>query len=301
MGAGMSDMTPEELGLSPGQFVNAANVVNTGSSEFMSEESIVRSSVTNNPLVSLARNQSVSQLNSIGQAIIRSLFELGIPDTDVNTVAPTPTDEKSKLMEEYKVLAIEVQQYTSVAPSIDLGVLNDKIAEMRRKMIKLDKRKGVLISGNRSVFSSTVGAMNYYLVWTLYIVGPIFSSVILLNALCFNQSSRVPEDTVGSTGPFIVYKIFYAFLAVLFYPFFLLYGGINPPVFAGLLPFYTLNDTGELYWYSYVFGYKKPNPATDNPIVLERGRLLLRFLSMLLFLFFMYTFVFFDEISPLSQ
>lgn len=296
MGASMSTM-------SPGQGLNMVNVMNTSGSEFMSPESIVQSSITNNPLVSLARNQSVSQLNSIGQAIQRSLFEIGGNDLDSENSgsAPTPTDEKSKLIEEYGVLALEVQQYTSVAPSIDLGVLNDKIAEMRRKMIKLDERKRVLVSGDSSVFASTVGALNYYLVWILYIFGPIFSSVILLNTLCFNQSSRVTEDADGSAGPFLVYKIFYACLAIVFYPLFLLYGGINPPVFAGFLPFYALNDTGELSWYSYAFGYKKPNPATDNPIVLERGRLLLRFISVVLFLAFMYTFVFFDEISPLSQ
>lgn len=272
------------------------NVMATSGSAFMSPESIVQSSITNNPLLSLARNQSVSQLNSIGQSIERSIFELGS-----GTSGSNPTDEKSKLINEYRALAGQVQQYTSVAPSLELAALNDKIAEMRGKLLDLDKRKDVLVSGHTSVFASIVGGIHYYLVWVLYILGPIFSAVILLNALCFNKSSRVPEDTVGSTGPFLVYKIFYACLAVLFYPLLLLYGGINPPIFAGFLPFFALNDTGELSFYKYIFGYKKPNPATDNPIVLERGRLVLRFISVLLFLAFMYTFVFFDEISPLSQ
>lgn len=284
----MSDM-------SDGHALNLVNVTNTGSSEFMSPDNFVRTSVTNNPLLSLARHQSVSQLNSIGQAVQRSIFELG-----TGTSGSDPTDDKSKLINNYTALLIEVQQYTAVAPSLDLGELNDKIAEMRKKAIKYDKQKRALISEDDSVFNSYAGAVNYYLVWILYVVGPIFSSVILLNALCFNKSSRIPEETSLTTGPFLVYKIFYALLAIVFYPLFLLYGGINPPVYSGFLPFYPIGDSVETNMFSYLFGYKKPNPATDNPIVLERGRVVLRFISLILFIAFVYTFIFFDEISPLT-
>ncbi len=258
--------------------------------------------MTNNPLISLALNQSVSQLNSIGQAIQRSLFELG-----ADTSGSNPTDDKFNLINDYNALLLQVQQYTAAAPSLDLSTLNTKIGEMRGKMIEYDKRKDTLIS--RKKYSTEVGAFHYYLVWSLYVIGPIFSSVILLNALCFNKSSRVPEETVPNTGlyitgPYVVYKAFYAVLAMILYPLFLLYGGINPPVYAGPFPFYAVGDTpqsGIYYILGTLFGYKKPNPATDNPILIEKGRVVLRFISVVLFLIFMYTFIFFDDISPLSQ
>ena len=278
-----------------GQTLNINNVNNTSGSDFMSPNTLLQTSMTNNPLLSLARNQSVLQLNSIGQAIERSLFELGS-----STSGSNPGDEKSNLINEYNALSLQVRQYTAVAPSLEIGVLNDKIAEMRGKMIKFDERKRVLVSGNNSVFASTTGAIHYYLVWILYILGPIVSSMILLNALCFNKSSRVPEQTSLTAGPFIVYKLFYVCLAILFYPLFLLYGGINPPVFTGWFPIFAMPDNEESGIFNYIIGYKKPNPATDNPIKLERGRVLLRALSLILFLMFMYTFVFFDEIGPLS-
>jgi hypothetical protein len=283
MGAGMSAMSA----MSPGQDLNLANVMNTSGSDFMSPNNFVQTATTNNPLISLARNQSVSQLNSIGQAIQRSIFELGTGSSSSN-----PTDEKSKLLNEYRALTIQVQQYTAVAPSLDLGVLNNKIAEMRGKMIDLDKRKGALVSGGSSVFATTVGAMNYYLVLILYIGGPIFATSILLNVLCLSPSPRVPEGSLGS----YVYKIFYVFLAYLFYPLVLLYGSINPPIFSALFPIWARETIVE--WYKIIY-YKKPDPATDNPMRLERGRILLRYVSLLLFITFLYTFIFFDEISPL--
>jgi len=280
MGAGMSAM-------SPGQSLNLANVMNTSGSDFMSPNNFVQIATTNNPLISLARNQSVSQLNSIGQAIQRSIFELGTGSSSSN-----PTDEKSKLLNEYRALTIQVQQYTAVAPSLDLGELNDKIAEIRGKMIDLDKRKGVLVSGGSSVFATSVGAMNYYLVLILYIGGPIFATIILLNVLCLSPSPRVPESSPG----FYVYKIFYVFLAYLFYPLVLLYGSINPPIFSAWFPIWATETIVE--WYKIIY-YKKPDPATDNPMRLERGRIFLRYVSLLLFITFLYTFIFFDEISPL--
>ncbi len=276
----------------PGQSVSLANVTNTSGSAFMSPDSFVQAAMTNNPLISLARNQSVSQLNSIGQAIQRSIFELGTGTS--GSSGTTPLDDKSKLINDYKALLGQVQQYTAVAPSLDLSSLNNKIAELRGKLIEYDKRKGDLVSGNSSVLSTTVGAMNYYLVWILYVVGPFFAIVILLNALCLSPSPRVPESSPG----FYFYKIFYALLAYFFYPVFLLYGSINPPVFSAFFPIWGKDDIQKwfLFW-----NYKKPNPATDNPIILERGRVLLRFLSLILLIAFLYTFVFFDEISPLSK
>ena len=268
------------------QGLNLANAIPTSGSDFMSANNLVQASMTNNPLISLARNQSVSQLNSIGQAIQRSLFELGTGSSGSN-----PTDEKSKLVNEYKVLLVEVQKYTAVAPSLELDKLNTKLAEMRGKMIDLDKRKGVLVSGNSSVLREGVGAMNYYLVLILYICGPIFATVILLNVLCLSPSPRVPESTLG----FYVYNFFYVFLAYLFYPLVLLYGGINPPIFSAWFPIWATETMGSFFY------YKKPDPATDNPMRLERGRIFLRFISLLLFITFLYTFVFFDDISPLSQ
>jgi len=270
-----------------GQSLNLANVMNTSGSDFMSPNNFVQTATTNNPLISLARNQSVSQLNSIGQAIQRSIFQLGTGSSSSN-----PTDEKSKLLNEYIALAIQVQQYTAVAPSLELGELNNKIAEIRGKMIDLDKQKGVLVSGNPSALRVGVGAMNYYLVLILYISGPIFATIILLNVLCLSPSPRVPESSWG----FYVYKIFYVFLAYLFYPLVLLYGSINPPIFSAFFPIWAKETIVE--WYKFIY-YKKPDPATDNPMRLERGRILLRYVSLLLFITFLYTFIFFDEISPL--
>ncbi len=285
--------------MSPGQSLNLTNVMNTGSSAFMSPDTFVQAATTNNPLISLARNQSVSQLNSIGQAIQRSLFELGADSSgSLGSDAKYQVVEKSQIVNEYKALLGQVQQYTAVAPSLELGELNNKIAELRGKMIKLDERKRKLVYQNplgyNSLFATTVGAMNYYLVLILYVVGPFFAIVILLNTLCLSPSPRVPE----SSPSFYIYRIFYSFLAYLFYPVFLLYGSINPPVFSALFPIWAKETIVE--WY-YVFNYKKPNPATDNLIILERGRVLLRFISLILFIAFLYTFVFFDEISPLSK
>jgi hypothetical protein len=291
MGAGASNM-------SPGQGLNLVNVMNTGSSAFMTPDSFVQAATTNNPLISLARNQSVSQLNSIGQAIQRSLFELGTDSSgSLGSDAKYQVVEKSQIVNEYKALLGQVQQYTAVAPSLELGELNNKIAELRGKMIKLDERKRKLVYqnplGHNSLFATTVGAMNYYLVWILYGAGPFFAIVILLNALCLSPSPRVPESSLG----FYIYRIFYSFLAYLFYPIFLLYGSINPPVFSAWFPIWGRDDIPI----GGILIYKKPNPATDNPIILERGRVLLRFISLVLLISFLYTFIFFDEISPLSK
>jgi hypothetical protein len=123
----------------------------------------------------------------------------------------------------------------------------------------------------------------------LYFVGPLFAAVIITNTFYYNPSGKVPNDM------FWVYKAFYAFWAALWYPFVLLYGAIDPPVFRAIFPFLEYND--PLATPMPVFGFRVPRGA-DDPVQSEKGRLILRIISIMLFAIFLYAFVFYGGITP---
>ena len=279
------------MSMSPGQGLALTNVMTAGSADFKTPEQQMQQAMTTNPLTALSLNQSVSQLNSLGQAIQRSIYELspGSPRSD----KPLPaTDPVLILVNSYSSLLFQIQQYVNLAPSIDPAVLNKKVIEFRTKMIALDDKKLDIINAP-STTGVVLQAFHYYCVNSLYFFGPLFAIILVMNGLYYNASSNVPDNI------HVFYKVFYAFWAALWYPLVLIYGIIDPPVYRSLFPLFAKDDPKDLNPIA-IFNFLKPGPKED-PIILERGKTILRLVSIILFTFFMYVFVFYFGTTPSSK
>lgn len=278
------------MSMSPGQGLALTNVMTAGSADFKTPEQQIQQATTTNPLTALSLNQSISQLNSLGQAIQRSIFVLNPGSPRKESLAGS--DPVPKLVNAYSSLLFQIQQYINLAPSINPAVLNKKVIEFRTKMIELDDQKEDIINAP-STTGVVLQAFHYYCVHALYFFGPLFAIILVMNGFYYNASSNVPDSI------HIFYKIFYAFWAALWYPIVLLYGIIDPPVYRGVFPLFTKENPNDIKPIAF-FNFLKPGPKED-PITLEKGKTLLRLISIILFTFFMYVFIFYFGITPPSK
>jgi len=278
------------MSMSPGQGLALTNVMTAGSADFKTPEQQMQQAMTTNPLTALSLNQSVSQLNSLGQAIQRSIYELSPGSPKKESLAAS--DPVPKLVNAYSSLLFQIQQYVNLAPSIDPAVLNKKVIEFRTKMIALDDKKLDIINAP-STTGVVLQAFHYYCVNSLYFFGPLFAIILVMNGLYYNASSNVPDNI------HVFYKVFYGFWAALWYPLVLIYGIIDPPVYRSLFPLFAKDDPKDLNPIA-IFNFLKPGPKED-PIILERGKTILRLVSIILFTFFMYVFVFYFGTTPSSK
>ena len=247
-----------------------------------------------NPLTSLVLSQSLSQIDSIVQAISRSVYELADFDTANSGSSGSPATKGTKssaeaLIGSYGNLLAQVQQYKAVAPTLDPGALNTQLASFRTALSKLDERKTTLIGGGNGFVLTMRSALHYWAINVLYYVGPIFAAILITNTFYYNANAKVPNSI------FWIYKLFYAFWAAVWYPAVLLYGVIDPPVFRGILPFFGTSDPTASPMP--LFGFRVPT-GRDDPVNAEKGKLLLRLISMLLFAVFLYAYVFYAGITP---
>jgi len=284
MGAGMS--------ISSGQSLALTDVLATSGSSFATPADQITSLTTANPLSSLVLNQSITQLDSIGQAVTRSMYDLtefqGLSAGSSAGSAP-PSGPATPLLASYSKLLMQVQQYKAVASTLDPAALNTQLAKFRTTLSDLDSQKAKLISGGSGFVPTFKEAMHFYVINTLYFIGPLFAAVIVTNTFYYNPSGKVPNST------FWIYKAFYAFWAALWYPAVLFYGAIDPPIFRAILPFIESNDPTSNP--IPVFGFRV-SKGVDDPVQSEKGRLILRLISIGLFAIFLYAFVFYGGITP---
>ena len=179
------------MSMSPGQGLALTNVMTAGSADFKTPEQQIQQATTTNPLTALSLNQSISQLNSLGQAIRRSIFVLNPGSPKKESLAAS--DPVPKLVKAYSSLLFQIQQYINLAPSINPAVLNKKVIEFRRKMIELDEQKEDIINAP-STTGVVLQAFHYYCVHALYFFGPLFAIILVMNALYYNASSNVPDS-----------------------------------------------------------------------------------------------------------
>lgn len=314
---------------------------NIDSGSGFSLEQMGKLSADSNPFTSFILNQSMSQLNSIGQAARRSMYELdesknlnnkNIPSkcdnigyfdskqcgtgsrcisaadcanlggTYVNESICSYTDSKnikqshnrdcagkniSDIIQSYQTILNDVTKFQTLAPSLDIGFLNTQIVNLRSRLAKLEEQKGQFLANG---FGITVWqAYHSYAINILYFVGPLFAAVLITNTFYYNANAKVPNDI------FWVYKLFYAFWAALWYPAVLLYGAIDPPIYRGLFPFFGTSNPTESPMP--IFGFRVPT-GSDDPIQSEKGRLLFRLFSIILFVIFLYLYVYYRGITP---
>jgi hypothetical protein len=250
------------------------------------------SSVSTNPLTSLALNFSVSQLNNLGQSINHSLSEIGNWLGENKTSGSSGNNSNNytaltRLQVSYIQLLAQVNQYKSVAPSLKLSALNIKINDLRAETTKLDNEKAAIFEGP-SFTRTGAQAVHYWTTKCLYYFGPIFAVIIILNTFYYSTSSRISGDV------FWFFKLFYTFWAVLLYPLAILYGIIAPPEFLNLFPLF--GPESKLNTLP-LFGYGKPS---DNIIIREKYKLVFRLISITLFSIFVYTFIFSSGLSSIS-
>jgi hypothetical protein len=335
MGAGMSQQ------IDPTDFAKIMLLSNVAEGSGLSIGQMAKVSAGNNPITGLLLNQSMSQLNSIGQAATRSLYELNQDKNLSGSIPPKcagigyfdpkkcgdivrciSKEDCDKLGGRYvrengclyvdsnnrdqahngdcaqqnivdvimlhQFILNDVIKYQTLAPSLDNRVLNTQIVDLRSRLAKAGELKSLITKGN--TFNITVWrAFHYWAMLALYIVGPIFAAILITNAFYYNVNAKVPN------GIFWVYKLFYAFWAALWYPAVLLYGAIDPPVFRAIFPFFGTSDPTASPMP--IFGFRIPSGA-DDPVMAEKGRLLFRLFSMLLFAFFLYAYVFYNGTTP---
>lgn len=291
MGALFSSTASGTPSMSEGQLTNMVNVLSANGSSLLSYQEQINSSVSTNPLISLALNFSVSQLNNLGQSINSSLSEIGIWLGENSTSGSGSSVNNSnnytaltRLQVSYIQLLAQVNQYKSIAPSLKLSALNTKINDLRAETTKLDNEKAAIFEGP-SFTRTGAQAVHYWTTKCLYYFGPIFAVIIILNTFYYSTSSRISGDV------FWFFKLFYTFWAVLLYPLAILYGIIAPPEFLNLFPLF--GPESKLNTLP-LFGYGKPS---DNIIIREKYKLVFRLISITLFSIFVYTFVFSSGIS----
>ncbi len=327
--------------INPADFAKFMLQSNVDSGSGFSLEQMGKISAGRNPITGLLLNQSMSQLNSIGQAASRSMYnlnetknlsdnvpkkcenigyfnvkscgdeKLAISKEDCDKLGGTYKDECDCSYEDssgrnqrhnedcsqkninhvinlYQFILNDVLKYQTLAPSLDTVVLNTQIVNLRSRLKEADELKARFAGGNR--FGITVWrAIHYWAIQVLYFVGPIFAAVLITNAFYYNVNAKVPNSI------FWIYKLFYAFWATIWYPAVLLYGAIDPPVYRALFPFFgTSNPTASPIPF---FGFRVPT-GRDDPVTAEKGKLLLRLISMLLFAFFLYAYVFYNGATP---
>ena len=178
---------------------------------------------------------------------------------------------------------MDVQRYKSLAGSLDPAAINAQTIKFRSTLKDLDKEKAKFITGGKGGFVATVQeAAHYYVILVLYIVGPIFSTILIANTFYSNHKEIFLAN--------IFYKLFYAFWAAVWYPIILLYGCIDPPIFRALFPLIPKSPSEQIW---HLIAYHVP-VGIEDPITSEKGKIVVRLFSILLFSFFLYAFIFYS-------
>ena len=237
------------------------------------------------PLVAFILSQSYSQINSIKQAILRSIFQLTEFRSSSGSSGSPGTSPEDLLVSSYNNLLARVSAYT---PSADSPISNSStISDFRKELYNLDSQKEKFISKKDSgIFNIAKSAAHYYISLILYILGPIFAIILILNKLYYLK--RITHTNYFSI---FIHKVFYAFWAGIWYPLILLYGIVDPPIFRTFFPFYKVEKSGNVI--QRLFTYTLSNEP--NPIYENINKNVMRVLSIILFCCFLYVYIFYDD------
>jgi len=235
---------------------------------------------TQNPLTAFALAQSASQLNSIKQAILRSLFELTKFQNNSGSSGSVDSSPVDSLVSKYNDLLARVSAYNP--GENNTATIAIQLSEFRKELSTLDGLKTT-----SDGFISTVKASALFIIsHMLYVFGPIFSIILVTNT--FYHLTRVPTDNFFMN---LIYKFFFAFWATIWYPLVFLYGIFDPPVFRAWFPLVTddvLNSTTPTILRLY--RYKPPGPLEG-----EMNKNIMRFFSALFTSFWLYVYMFYDD------
>jgi hypothetical protein len=238
---------------------------------------------TQNPLTAFALAQSASQLNSIKQAILRSLFELTTFQNNSGSSGSVDSSPVDSLVSKYNDLLARVSAYNP--GENNTATIAIQLSEFRKELSTLDGLKTT-----SDGFISTVKESALFIIsHMLYVFGPIFSIILVTNT--FFHLTRVPTDNFFMN---LIYKFFFAFWATIWYPLVFLYGIFNPPVFRAWFPLVTddvLNSTTPTILRFYRYKHLESVKVNDS----EMNKNIMRFFSALFTSFWLYVYMFYDD------
>uniref|UniRef100_A0A6C0K3V6 Uncharacterized protein n=1 Tax=viral metagenome TaxID=1070528 RepID=A0A6C0K3V6_9ZZZZ len=244
------------------------------------------------PLVAFILSQSYSQINSIKQAILRSIFQLTEFRSSSGSSGSPGTSPEDLLVSSYNNLLARVSAYT---PSADSPISNSStISDFRKELYNLDSQKKKFISKKDSgIFNIAKSAAHYYISLILYILGPIFAIILILNKLYYLK--RITHTNYFSI---FIHKVFYAFWAGIWYPLILLYGIVDPPIFRTFFPFYKVEKIDNFFQRPFTYIFQRPFTYTSsepNPISENINKNVMRVCYIILFCSFLYVYIFYDD------
>jgi hypothetical protein len=239
-----------------------------------------------NPLAAFAMSQTSSQVNSIKQAILRSIFQLTEFRTTSGSAGSPASSPVDSLVSNYNDLLARVSAYNPGANNA--ATTTATLSAFRKELADLDGKKAEFIAGGKGFIGTAKEAAHFYISHMLYIFGPIFAIVLVTNT--FYQLKRVPPDSFALNA---LHKVFYAFWAAIWYPVVLLYGVFDPPVYRAffpLVPGVTGGLAGPLKWSPFEY-----EPPSSNAAQSEWNKSIMRFISGGLFVCFLYVYIFYDD------
>lgn len=240
---------------------------------------------TQNPLAAFAMSQSTAQINSIKQAILRSIFQLTEFRTTSGSSGSTASSPVDSLVSSYNGLLARVSAYNPGANNP--ATTTTTLSAFRKELADLDKKKAEFIAGGKGFIATAKEAAHFYILHMLYVFGPIFAAVLITNT--FYQLKRVPPDSFALNA---LHKAFYAFWAAIWYPAVLLYGVFEPPVYRALFPL-IVDPTPSTV--SAIWRLDRYEPPGSNAAQSEWSKSIMRLISGGLFVCFLYVYIFYDE------
>jgi hypothetical protein len=240
---------------------------------------------TQNPLTAFALAQSASQLNSIKQAILRSLFELTEFQNNSGSSGSVDSSPVDSLVSKYNDLLARVSAYNP--GENNTATIAIQLSEFRKELSTLDGLKTT-----SDGFISTVKESLFFIIsHMLYVFGPIFSIILVTNT--FYHLTRVPTDNFFMN---LIYKFFFAFWATIWYPLVFLYGIFDPPVFRAWFPLVTDVPNSTTPSILRLYRYKPPgSPGSLEVNDSEMNKNIMRFFSALFTSFWLYVYMFYDD------
>ena len=238
-----------------------------------------------NPLAAFAMSQTSSQVNSIKQAILRSIFQLTEFRTTSGSAGSSASSPVDSLVSNYNDLLARVSAYNPGANNAPTTTAT--LSAFRKELADLDVKKAEFIAGGKGFIGTAKEAAHFYISHMLYIFGPIFAIVLVTNT--FYQLKRVPPDSFALNA---LHKVFYTFWAAIWYPVVLLYGVFDPPVYRAFFPLVVDTTPSTVWAIQRFFRYE---PPSSNAAQSEWNKSIMRFISGGLFVCFLYVYIFYDD------
>jgi hypothetical protein len=189
----------------------------------------------------------------------------------VSDLLKIDTLDSKTLQGEYKNFINGIQGVV-YSDNMTNGEIAAAVNPVRDKLEALDSRRNSIINSyvvHGNFFLNVWSEINYYLKMMMLVLGPLFAFIIITNTVYAKDVS---------------YKIFYGLWGAIWYPLTLLFGIYNPPSWVATIIPLEKSDLPVSFFQFWAY-----NISTD-PVTTEKGKTMLRLISIALTILFYYSF-----------